>query len=187
MKQHIAAAQSRLQELQVRHAAATESAQATLDTATRAKREAYELLLRARASGAANVSELHTAHEKAATALQAAQLEADTFGIVAAMLEPQIDAAKDELAQAEADYAVARLTALKEALRVQRERHAKAQEEMNDADIKALIIQNRLAKLLRTNGFYDLVYQPIVFDRETLLTKGKFISRYEAEIEAIGE
>ena len=99
MRQHITAAQSKLQELQERHAAATESAKATLDKATLAKREAYERLLRARASGAAYVSELHAEHEKATTALQAAQLEADTSSLVAEMLEPQIENTKAELVQ----------------------------------------------------------------------------------------
>lgn len=188
MRQHINAAQSKLQELQDRHASALASAQATLDQATQAKSNAYDRLLRARASGDADVSTLQTAYEKANTALQAAQLDADTSRTVATMLEPQIEAAKTELAQAEADRAAARLKALKEAQRVESERYAKAQEEMNDASLKGLVIQNRLAKLSRReNGFYDLVYQPITFDRETLLTKGALISRYEAEIEAIGE
>ncbi|ARO87955.1 hypothetical protein EBAPG3_009350 [Nitrosospira lacus] len=188
MRQHITAAQTKLQELQDRHTAATELAQTTLDKATRVKREAYERLLRARASGAADVSELHIAHEKATTALQAAQLEADTSSTVAAMLEPQLEDAKAELTQAESDHAAARLDALKEAQRVERERYAKAQEEMMDADLKGVVIHNRLARLLRTkDGFYDHVYHPISFDREMLLTKGKIISRYEAEIEVIGE
>jgi len=187
MRQHITAAQTKLQELRERHAAATESAKATLDKATQTKREAYERLLRARASGAANVSVLHAEHEKATTALQAAQPDADTPNTIAAMLEPKIESAKAELAQAEADHAAARLSALKEVLRVQTERHTKAQEEINDAVLKGLIIQNRLAMLSKVNGSYGLVYQPVTFDRETILTKGKFISSYEAEINAIGE
>ena len=186
MRQHITAAQTKLQELQERHATAIESAKATLDKATQAKREAYERLLSARASGAENVSELHAAHEKATTALQAAQLEADTYSIVAQMLGPQIEAAEAELAQAEADHAAARLSVLQEVLRVETERYAKAQEELNDAGLKGIVIQNRLARLSRTeDGLWTIPF--VSFDRETLLTKGKFISSYEAEIAAIGE
>ena len=148
--------------------------------------KAYELLLRARASGAANVSVLHAEHEKATTALQAAQLEADTFSLIAEMLEPQIRDTKAELVQAESDHAAARLSVLQEALRVQTERHAKAQEELNDSNLRGAVIQNRLARLTRTeHGLWTMPF--VSFDRETLLTKGKFISSFEAEINAIGE
>lgn len=188
MKSTINAAQSKLQDLQDRHASALASAQTTLDQATQAKGAAYDLLLRARASGAASVPGLQVAYEKANTALQAAQLDADTSRTVATMLEPQIEAAKAELAQAESDHAATKLAALKEAHRVERERYAKAQEEMMDADLKGMVIQNRLAELLKTkDGFYHFAYQSITFDRVMLLTKGKLISRYEAEIKAIGE
>ncbi len=134
-----------------------------------------------------DVSALQTEYEKASTALQAAQLDADTSRTVATMLEPQIEAAKAELTQAQAEHAATRIKVLREGQRIEIERCDKLREEINNSNIKAMVIQNRLAILLRgVNGYYG-VERPITFDRETLLTKGALIARLEAEINAIGE
>ncbi len=147
MNSKITAANSKLADLQGRHAAATVSAKTTLDDAIQAKSNAYDALLHARASGSADVSKLHAAHDKATSALNAAQLDADTQRTIAAQLEPQIEAAKAELSEVQAEHLSATLETVRDAERVAELRRAKAFDELFEAHVAVVAAHNRATAL----------------------------------------